>query len=172
MTDKGQTGDAQVKTYEGFRQAIRDAAENATIRKLKVEDDYEYDSSSLTDGPRKVIQLIGLSANLTITFTLSMSECPSGCVLAMLSSERYLVYDELGGVPPQDLFHDTFGEDKLMLKAMVLAEIKEQGILETEVGLSLLKHDVYMHGWYVSLIPKVNNRATVCVTGTIRLLQL
>ena len=68
----------QAQGYEGFIQAIRQAAKDGEKILKAVVDDYEYDSSRWSAGARKATALIGLRVRVECVFLLPVSAIPTG----------------------------------------------------------------------------------------------
>lgn len=131
--------------------AVRAAARDGAKRLTSVVDDYTYDSSRWSAGPRKATALIGLRVRVECVFPLPVAAVPADCQVRIDTSRGCGCWFSGGGTDdedPEDVMHLAFGDQKELLSELVLEGLIGRHAFRTLSGLGRLSR-CYRAGDYV-----------------------
>ena len=134
-------GKEQTKLLPCFLGAVRQAAKNGSKRLISVVDDYEYDSSRLSSGPRKATALIGLRVRVECLFMLPVSDMPEVCSVRIDTTRGGGCWFRGQGVEDEDsedVMRLAFEDRDKLLSALVLEKLIGHYSFRTLHGLGVL----------------------------------
>lgn len=125
----------------GFVRAIRHAAEAGDKRLKSVVDDYEYDSSRWSAGPRKATALIGLRVRVECVFPLPVAAVPADCQVRIDTAcgcGCWFSGGDIDDEDPEDVMKLAFEDQKQLLSEIVLEGMIGRHAFRTLSGLGRL----------------------------------
>jgi len=128
-------------TANGFVHAIRRAAENGEKRLKSVVDDYEYDCSCWSAGPRKATELIGLRVRVECDFLLPVNAIPPGYEVKIDTAIGRGCWLSLAGTDdedPEDVMRLAFEGQREIVSGIVLEGLIGRHAFKTLSGLGRL----------------------------------
>ncbi len=131
--------------------AVRAAARDGAKRLKSVVDDYEYDCSRWSAGPRKATALIGLRVRVECVFPLPVAAVPADCRVWIDTSCGCGCWFSGGGTDdedPEDVMRLAFDDQKQLLSELVLEGLIGRHAFRTLSGLGRLSK-CYRAGDYV-----------------------
>ena len=121
--------------------AVRAAAKDGPKRLKSVLDDYEFDCSRWSAGPRKATALIGLRVRVECIFPLPVAAVPEDCELRINTScgwGCWLSHPGTDQEDPDDLMRLAFQDQRQLLSQLVLEALIGRHRFRTLSGLGRL----------------------------------
>ena len=131
--------------------AVRRVAREGVKQLKSVVDDYEFDRSRWSAGPRRAVALIGLRVRVECVFILPVALVPGECEVRIDTCRGWGCWLAGGGIDcedPEDVMRLAFEDQRQLLSEVVLEALMGRHRFRTLRGLSELRRR-YRAGGFV-----------------------